>query len=133
MATESRQSSMKFPVAMAVLTLFVILVGFGYLGARLNTLEGRLESLRVQSATVLQRATTRPGSAACRKVYVPAYSHVYSKGGLPFLLEVTAQHPPQTPRYTYPGGLLRHEGQAPAPIRGGPSAAGALRDDGIRR
>lgn len=99
MATNSRQSSMKFPVVVAALTLLVILVGFGHLGAQLNTIEERLESLPAQSATAPQRATTSPGPATSRMVYVPAYSHVYSKGGLPFLLEVTLSVHNTYPQY----------------------------------
>ncbi len=89
MATDSRQSSMKLPVVMTVLTVLVILVGLGYLSTKLNILEEWRDSFSAQAGTAREGATISERSATSRAVYVPAYSHVYSKGGLPFLLEVT--------------------------------------------
>ena len=72
MATESNQPSTRPLTTIVTKTLFVVLAGFLYLSDRLYTLEERLQPL-VDSRTV----------------YVPAYSHVYSHGGQPYLLEVT--------------------------------------------
>ena len=72
MATESNQPSTRLFTTIATITLFIVLAGFLNLSDRLNAIEERLRPL-VDSRTV----------------YVPAYSHVYSHGGLPHLLEVT--------------------------------------------
>ncbi len=72
MAAKPTQSSTKASTTIATITLLIVLAGFLYLSARLQTIEERLRS-----------------SADTGTVYVPAYSHVYSDGGKPFLLEVT--------------------------------------------
>ncbi len=72
MTTQSNTPSTKPSPAIATITLFIVLAGFLYLSGRLDNIEERLRPL-VDSRTV----------------YVPAYSHVYSHGGLPHLLEVT--------------------------------------------
>ncbi len=70
--TEPDQSATKPTATIATITLLILLAGILYLSARLNNIEERL----------------RP-SADGGAVYVPAYSHAYSQGGKPFLLEVT--------------------------------------------
>ncbi len=72
MATELNQPSNKPSTTIVTITLLIVLAGFLYLSDRLYAIEERLRPL-VDSRTV----------------YVPAYSHVYSHGGLPHLLEVT--------------------------------------------
>ena len=89
MATESRQSSKKLPVTIALLILFFLVAGFTYQSIKLNVLEERLDSLAAQPSVKPERTTASRASAAQGAAYVPAYSHVYSKGGLPHLLEVT--------------------------------------------
>ena len=91
---------MKIPAALAGPVCLVIVVGFVYLGSKLNTLEARLASLYIQSATTPQHAGINPESAVSHTFYVPTYSHVYSKGGLPFLLEVTLTVHNTDPQYT---------------------------------
>ncbi len=89
MTTASRPSSMRSQVAMGVLILAFLVAGFAYQSIKLNVLEERLDSLAAQAAVKPERATASRGSAVKGAAYVPAYSHVYSKGGLPHLLEVT--------------------------------------------
>ena len=108
MDAESNRSTTRLFVALTLLTVLVILGGFFYLGTRLYTLEQLLQ---------------RPTPAASRTVYVPAYSHVYSHGGLPHLLEVSLSVRNTDPRtsltltradyYDTEGKLLRRYITAP--------------------
>ena len=70
--TAPDQSATKPTATIVTITLLSLLAGMLYLSERLQTIEERL----------------RP-SADSGIVYVPAYSHVYSEGGKPLLLEVT--------------------------------------------
>ncbi len=88
MVTESNRSRTSLRT-LAVIAFLVILAGFVYLGSRLRAIEERLGSFSVPPVTEQQIAAHRPAAEASRTVYVPAYSHVYSHGGLPYLLEVT--------------------------------------------
>ena len=82
MASESSSSTQKVLLLLAVVTGITILVGLGYFGSKLNTIEDRL-------ATLSDPTRVTQGQQADHTVYVPAYSHVYSDGGLPVLLEVS--------------------------------------------
>jgi hypothetical protein len=64
-----------------------------------------------------------PDASRGRSVYVPAYSHIYSRGGQPFLLEVTLsvrntdpERPIRIDRVRYhdtQGSLIRELGEQP--------------------
>lgn len=71
----------------AAVALVGVIVAIVYLGTRLETIEDQL-SFRPPQALPGVSAQV-PATSAGRSVYVPAYSHIYSRGGQPFLLEVT--------------------------------------------
>lgn len=80
----------RVPMTLSIIGAFgiaaLVLVMF-YVGSRLETIEGQLryqppQSLPSASASV-------PATSTGRAVYVPAYSHIYSRSGEAFLLEVT--------------------------------------------
>jgi hypothetical protein len=77
---------MTLSIAGAIGMVAIVAVMF-YVGNRLETIEDQLrfrppQPLPGPSASV-------PATSTGREVYVPAYSHIYSRGGQPFLLEVT--------------------------------------------
>jgi len=101
--------------------MVAIVIVMLYVGSRLETIEDQLrfrpaQSLPGPSASV-------PATSAGRAVYVPAYSHIYSRGGQPFLLEVTLSvrntdpdFPIRIDRVRYfdsQGRLIRELGEAP--------------------
>ncbi len=81
MTIESDLLRTKFLLGLTLAIGIAILVALGYFGSRLNSVEDRL-------TTLSERASDTQVSQAYHTVYVPAYSHVYSDGGLPILLEV---------------------------------------------
>ncbi len=89
MAVESRHPGIKSQITLAVLILFFLVAGFAYQGVKLNVIEDRLDARAAPSPAERKQTTTGSPSAAKGAAYVPAYSHVYSKGGLPHLIEVT--------------------------------------------
>jgi len=54
-----------------------------------NRLENRADSLRYSGPVPGPQTTLAIDIAQAQTVYVPIYSHIYSKGGEPFLLEAT--------------------------------------------
>ena len=89
MAVESRHPSMKSQITVAALILLFLVAGFAYQSIKLDVLEERLDSVALHSAVKPERTRSSRASATEGSAYVPAYSHVYAKGGLPHLLEVT--------------------------------------------
>lgn len=82
MTIESSLSKTKLLLRLTLAIGIAILVALGYFGSRLKSVEDRL-------TTLSERASDTQASQAHHTVYVPAYSHVYSDGGSPILLEVT--------------------------------------------
>ena len=72
---------------LGAISALAVVMGMVYLGIRLETIDDRL-SFRPPQSSVGQSESVPPASKG-RAVYVPAYSHIYSRGGQAFLLEVT--------------------------------------------
>lgn len=69
-------------IAMVAVAAFMM-----YVGSRLETIQDRVA---FQPPQALPRAAASvPATSTGRAVYVPAYSHIYSRGGQAILLEVT--------------------------------------------
>jgi hypothetical protein len=73
------------PTALAVAGFVVLLLVIIYLTNRLETAEDQLG----YQTPVAQPYTNGIDIAESQTVYVPIYSHIYSKGGEPYLLEAT--------------------------------------------
>jgi len=114
----------KAPMALSVLGavgMVAIVVVMFYIGSRLETIEEQL-SFRPPQPLADPHASV-PATSAGRAVYVPAYSHIYSRGGQPFLLEVTLSvrnTDPELPiridrvrYYDTQGRLIRELGKEP--------------------
>ena len=123
MAHQPGDRKARSPIGLSVLatigTLAVILAMI-YVGNRLETIEDRLSFRPPESAPAAIAAV--PVTSTGRSVYVPAYSHIYSRGGQAFLLEVTLsvrntdpELPIRIDRVRYhdtQGRLLRELGEA---------------------
>lgn len=80
----------KAPIALPILAaiaVLAIIAALVYVASRLETIEDQLSFSPPQAAQAPQPAPT--SGAVGHAVYVPAYSHIYSRGGEAFLLEVT--------------------------------------------
>ena len=80
----------KAPLALSIvgaIGMVAVILTMFYVGNRLETIEDRLSFQRPQPLP--GQALSVPATSEGRAVYVPAYSHIYSSGGQPFLLEVT--------------------------------------------
>ncbi|MFN2167436.1 MAG: DUF3124 domain-containing protein [Anaerolineae bacterium] len=80
----------KAPLLLSIvgaIALVAIILAMYYVGSRLETIEDRLSFRPPQPAP--GQAVSLPATSSGRAVYVPAYSHIYSRGGQAFLLEVT--------------------------------------------
>lgn len=87
-AGNERETKVPMAVSMLGALGLVGLAAAGlYVGSRLDTIEDQLRFRPPQSAP--DTAVSVPATSTGRAVYVPAYSHIYSRGGQPFLLEVT--------------------------------------------
>ena len=114
----------KVPMTLSVVGavgMVAIVVVMFYVGSRLETIEDQLRFRPPQ--TVPGPSGSVPATSTGRAVYVPAYSHIYSRGGQPFLLEVTLSvrnSDPELPvridrvrYYDTQGRLIREFGEAP--------------------
>ena len=76
--------------ALIISTVVVVLLVFGYLNARrLESIDDRLRYRPPSAMASADLAIPTELAAAGQVVYVPVYSHVYARGGRPFLLETT--------------------------------------------
>ncbi len=117
---------MKSQITVAVLILLIIVAGFAYQSMALDVIEARLDARAAPSLADPRQIGTGSTFAAKGAHYVPAYSHVYSKGGLPHLLEVTLtvhNTDPEQPMsitradyYDTKGKLLRRYVTSPEPL-----------------
>lgn len=74
----------------STLSLIIILVLVVLLGNSIRSVETLEDALSYRQPALAEIAQTQEqGSQALRYSYVPAYSHIYSGGGRPQLLEVT--------------------------------------------
>ncbi|MEA3275502.1 MAG: DUF3124 domain-containing protein [Pseudomonadota bacterium] len=81
----------KVPIALSIVAsaaVLAIILTMLYVGSRLETIEDQLSFRPPQPGTAAQPAQPAASSIG-PAVYVPAYSHIYSRGGEAFLLEVT--------------------------------------------
>jgi hypothetical protein len=114
----------RVPMALSVvgaLGMVAVILVMLYVGSRLETIEDQLSFQPPQSSPAL--AAYVPTTSKGRAVYVPAYSHIYSRGGQPFLLEVTLSvrnTDPELPiridrvrYYDTQGRLIRELGEEP--------------------
>jgi hypothetical protein len=114
----------RVPLAVSIfgaIAMVALVVAMFYLGSRLETIEDRLSFRPPQSLP--NAPASIPTTLTGRAVYVPAYSHIYSRGGQPFLLEVTLsvrntdpELPIRIDRVRYhdtQGSLIRELGEAP--------------------
>jgi hypothetical protein len=85
-----RKIATLLPIFAAVAVVAIILALI-YVGNRLETIEDQLEDgLRFRPPQAAPAPLADSASTAVSKeVYVPAYSHIYSRSGTAFLLEVT--------------------------------------------
>jgi hypothetical protein len=74
---------------MGALAFVVIIVASIYIGDRLETIEDRLRYSAPTAAQEGEVAVALEDAAQKQAVYVPVYSHVYSNGGQPYLVETT--------------------------------------------
>jgi hypothetical protein len=74
------------PAGLAAVGFIALLVIIIYLTQRLESVEDRLNYI---SPTPQTQTTAGIDITDSQTVYVPIYSHIYSKGGNPFLLEAT--------------------------------------------
>lgn len=65
----------------------LVLVVVAYFGNRVERMEDRLRDAAPTFELLGDISTTAIDQTRAQTVYVPAYSHIYSKGGEPFLLE----------------------------------------------
>ena len=90
----SGSESTRPPFWLAILALFAfaaLIAVIAYLGGRLETIEDRLR-FRADGSSALDNGEVidpTQDAATGGLVYVPVYSHIYGKGGKPFLLETT--------------------------------------------
>lgn len=92
MPEPAKENRKEAPVSLSILAavaVVAIILALLYVGTRLGTIEDQLED---QLSFSPPRAAPIPAAdpaSAGREIYVPAYSHIYSRGGTAFLLEVT--------------------------------------------
>jgi len=88
MAQKSRNSSWVLPLVLVAVSL-VFVVGIFVINGRLDSLEDQLAYRPpvVNTPSEIGEAATLSGEGYA--VYVPAYSHIYTLGGKPLLLETT--------------------------------------------
>jgi hypothetical protein len=106
---------------LAAIAVLAIILAMIYVGNRLETIEDQLSFRPPQAAPAPPGGPSATSSG--REVYVPAYSHIYSRGGQAFLLEVTLsvrntdpQRPIRIDRVRYfdtAGSLIRELTEAP--------------------
>jgi hypothetical protein len=90
MPDTENQNPRKVPLSLTLLAtvaVLAIILAMLYLGTKLDTIEDQLNFRPPQATPAPAPDASAP--AAGRAVYVPAYSHIYSRGGEAFLLEVT--------------------------------------------
>ncbi len=74
---------------MGALAVIVVIVASVYIGERLETIEDRLQFAEPSGMEPGQEIVIMGEEVQLQAVYVPVYSHVYSDGGRPFLVETT--------------------------------------------
>jgi hypothetical protein len=85
---DKRETKVPFSLSIfGAIGMVALVVVIFYMGSRLETIEDRLSFRPPQS--VAGAPASAPTTSTGRAVYVPAYSHIYSRGGQPLLLEVT--------------------------------------------
>ena len=86
------RSSFLIP-SIGALAFVALLIMISYIGYRLDTIEERLEDRLAYQPPVGSSpgsdSLLPAGSSEERLVYVPVFSHIYSNGGTPLLLETT--------------------------------------------
>lgn len=81
----------RVPIILPILgtvAMLAIILAMLYVGSRLETIDDRL-AFRPAQPTYTRPAADDTVTSNGHAVYVPAYSHVYSRGGNAYLLEVT--------------------------------------------
>ena len=73
-------------MTLGALAVIVLIVASAYIGERLETIEDRLQ---FSGPSPGHDAILMGEEVEFQAVYVPVYSHVYSDGGRPFLVETT--------------------------------------------
>lgn len=84
-----KQKNPLLPVVLAGGSFILFLVLVIYLGDRLETIEDQLRFSGSTGEPVSVTGAFSIDTAEGQTVYVPVYSHIYSRGGEPFLLEAT--------------------------------------------
>jgi hypothetical protein len=118
MADTENDSRRKVPISVTVLAtvaVVAIILAMVYVGSRLETIEDQLGFSPPQGKTAPDRApaATSTGHA----VYVPAYSHIYSRGGEAFLLEITLSVRNTDPQRSIRIDRVRYYDTSGRPIR----------------
>lgn len=90
--SEVRDRKQRNPLLLVLLAggsfvLFLMLIF--YLGERLETIEDQLRFSQPAPGQITVPNSFSIDTADGQTVYVPVYSHIYSRGGEPFLLEAT--------------------------------------------
>jgi len=109
-----RKAPIALPIVAAVAVLAIILA-MVYVGSRLETIEDQLSFNPPQVTPAQPLATASPATG--HAVYVPAYSHIYSRGGEAFLLEVTLSVRNTDPEHPIRIDRVRYFDTAGKPIR----------------
>ena len=76
-------------MVMGIIALVAMIAVSAYLGDRLETIEGRLRYSAPAASEPGAEAVAVDSPSKGQTVYVPVYSHVYSNGGQPYLVETT--------------------------------------------
>ena len=74
---------------MGIVALVAMIAVSVYLGERLETIEDRLRYSAPAASEPSAEAAALDSTSKSQTVYVPVYSHVYSNGGQPYLVETT--------------------------------------------
>jgi hypothetical protein len=121
---DSRRELIRSSIGTAVALLLI--VGLGFITNQLHDIE---EQLAFRAPVVSGLAASLPADVVAkgRAVYVPAYSHIYSKGGVAVLLETTLsvrntdpEHPIRIDRVRYfdgEGNPIRELAEEPLVLR----------------
>lgn len=109
-----RKAPIALPILAAVAVLAIILA-MVYVGSRLETIEDQLSFSPPQAPPASSPNSTPPVTG--HAVYVPAYSHIYSRGGEAFLLEVTLSVRNTDPEHPVRIDRVRYFDTAGQPIR----------------
>ena len=67
----------------------LLLVVLGYMNTRLESIEDQLKFRPPVSVPKAGKAALPDTIASGQKIYIPVYSHIYSRGGQPYQLEIT--------------------------------------------